>query len=211
MNRLMLDFETLDVADCPVILSMGAVVFNENGIVDCISEKIDQQSCLDLGCTISDSTLKWWEEQSAEAHKTAFGGKTNIGYAMGMLVGLFLKYECEEIWSAGALADIRWANNILIKLGMQKPWKYHKEMCFRTFRVIMPQIDFVKTGTAHNALDDAINQAKYWIKARHAATCTYFGVDVSCIDQPDMSCINLAAHYDENGLMTLSLVDGEKA
>lgn len=207
----MLDFETLDVADCPVILSMGAVVFNENGIVDCISEKIDQQSCLDLGCTISESTLKWWEEQSTEAHKAAFGGKTNIGYAMGMLVGLFSKYECEEIWSAGALADIRWANNILIKLNLEKPWKYHKEMCFRTFRKYMHQIDFEKSGTVHNALDDAINQAKYWIKVQNYKSCASISIDTSCIDQPDMSYINLAAHYDENGLMTLSLVDGEKA
>jgi hypothetical protein len=56
MNRLMLDFETLDVAECPVILSMGAV-FNEDGIVDCIFEKIDQQSCIDLGCTDFQSNL----------------------------------------------------------------------------------------------------------------------------------------------------------
>ena len=26
MNRLMIDFETLDIAECPVILSIGAVV-----------------------------------------------------------------------------------------------------------------------------------------------------------------------------------------
>ena len=38
MNRLMLDFETLDVAECPVILSMGVVVFNEDGIVDSFFE-----------------------------------------------------------------------------------------------------------------------------------------------------------------------------
>lgn len=164
MNRLMLDFETLDVAECPVILSMGVVVFNENGIIDCLVEKIDQHSCLDLGCTVSVDTLLWWEEQSDAAKKAAFGGTTNIGYAMGMLVDFYKKHECQEIWSAGALADIRWTNNILIKLKMEKPWKFYQEMCFRTFRVHMPSIDFIKTGTEHNALDDAINQARYWIE-----------------------------------------------
>lgn len=208
MNRLMLDFKTLDVAECPVILSMGAVVFNENEIVDCIYEKIDQQSCLELGCTISDDTIAWWDKQSEAAKTAAFGGTTNIGYAMGMLVDFYKKHDCEEIWSAGALTDIRWTNNILIKLGMEKPWKFYKEMCFRTFRIYMPQFDFEKSGTVHNALDDAINQAKYWITAYHYANCTFIGIDVSCIDQPSTS---LEVKFDENGKMTFSPVEGEKA
>ncbi|HGP3418193.1 TPA: 3'-5' exonuclease [Acinetobacter baumannii] len=209
MNRLMLDFETLDVGECPVILSMGAVVFNETGIVDCISEKIDQQSCLDLGCTISESTLAWWKEQSEEAHKAAFGGTTNIGYAMGMLVGLLMKHECTEIWSAGSLADIRWTNNILEKLQMKKPWKFYHEMCFRTFRVFMPQIEFEKTGTAHNALDDAINQARYWIEAtKQLKTILFQGMDLALIDDKDIS---IAVHFDENGKMSFYPVEGEKA
>ncbi|KQK46068.1 hypothetical protein AQ482_10715 [Acinetobacter baumannii] len=84
MNRLMLDFETLDVGECPVILSMGAVVFNENGIVDCISEKIDQQSCLDLGCTISERRLR--------------GGKNNQKKPIKLLLVeqpiLAMQWEC---------------------------------------------------------------------------------------------------------------------
>ncbi|WP_420002149.1 3'-5' exonuclease [Acinetobacter sp. LF10] len=164
MNRLMLDFETLDVAECPVILSMGVVVFNEDGIVDSFFEKIDQHSCLDLGCTVSVDTLLWWEEQSDTAKKSAFGGTTNIGYAMGMLVDLYKKYECEEIWSKGAIADIRWANNILDKLDMKKPWKFSREMCFRTYLKYSHKVDFQPSGEAHNALDDAINQARHWIE-----------------------------------------------
>ncbi|WP_336938960.1 3'-5' exonuclease [Acinetobacter modestus] len=163
MNRLMIDFETLDVAECPVILSMGAVVFNENGIVDCLVEKIDQHSCLDLGCTVSIDTALWWEEQSNEAKKAAFGGTTNIGYAMGMLVDFYNKHECQEIWSKGSLADIRWTNNILIKLNLKKPWKFSREMCFRTYLKYSPKVDFQPTGEAHNALDDAINQALQFI------------------------------------------------
>ncbi len=297
MNRLMLDFETLDVADCPVILSIGAVVFNENGIVDCISEKIDQQSCLDLGCTISDNTIAWWDKQSKQARDAAFGGKTNIGYAMGMLVDFYKKYKCNEIWSKGSVNDVLWANNILQKLGLQKPWKFSREMCFRTYLKYSPKVDFSPSGEAHNALDDAINQARHWItinkfmsdssdllikssffgselnkdtnelindfstalKAKlliaqekygftnnwlngdwetdcqaqlmeHiykgdpldvAAYCAFkwfhnwetsnaptIGIDVSCIDQPSTS---LEVKFDEDGSMTFSPVEGEKA
>ena len=177
MNRLMLDFETLDVAECPVILSMGAVVFNENGIIDCIYEKIDKQSCLDLGCTISQETVDWWEQQTEAARAAAFGGKTNIGYAMGMLVDLYKKHECEEIWSKGAIADIRWANNILDKLGLQKPWKFWEEMCFRTYLKYSPKVDFQPSGEAHNALDDATNQAKHWIEINNQR---YLNSDIFC-------------------------------
>lgn len=163
MNRLMLDFETLDVAECPVILSMGAVVFNENGIVDSFFEKIDQQSCIDIGFTVSVETLLWWEEQSDAAKKAAFGGTTDIRSAMGMLVDFYKKHECQEIWSKGALADIRWANNILIKLNLKKPWKFSREMCFRTYLKYSPKVDFRPVGEAHNAIDDAINQALQFI------------------------------------------------
>ena len=67
-------------------------------------------------------------------------------------------------WSKGAIADIRWANNILDKLDMKKPWKFSREMCFRTYLKYSHKVDFQPSGEAHNALDDAINQAKHWIE-----------------------------------------------
>lgn len=177
MNRLMLDFETLDVAECPVILSMGVVVFNEDGIVDSFFEKIDQQSCIDIGFTVSVDTLLWWDKQSDAARKAAFGGTTDIRSAMGMLVQMYIKHECGEIWSKGSIADIRWANNILDKLGLQKPWKFWEEMCFRTYLKYSPKVDFQPVGEAHNALDDATNQAKHWIEINNQR---YLNSDIFC-------------------------------
>lgn len=168
MNRLMLDFETLSLDECPVILSIGAVVFNENGFIECLSEKIDQQSCLNIGCTIGQDVIDWWDKQSDAAKMAAFGGTTNIGYAMGMLVELYNRHECEEIWSKGSLNDILWANNILKKCGLVKPWKFSREMCFRTFLKYSPKVEFTPEGEAHNALDDAINQAKHFIHIKQA-------------------------------------------
>lgn len=209
MNRLMIDFETLDIAECPVILSMGAVVFNENGIVDCLFEKIDQHSCLDLGCTVSIDTLLWWEKQSDTAKKAAFGGTTNIGYAMGMLVDFYKKHECGEIWSKGAIADIRWTNNILAKLNLKSPWNFWDEMCFRTYLKYSPKVDFQPVGEAHNALDDAINQAKHWIAInQNNVDSAFIGIDLAHPNQLDTS---LAVNFDKNGQMTFSPVKGEKA
>ncbi len=160
MNRLMLDFETLDVGECPVILSMGAVVFNDDGPVVSLFVKIDQQSCVSIGCTISQATLDWWGQQSNEALQNTFGGTAEINNAMLKLVQLYEDFECREIWSRGALADIRWANNILEKLNIDKPWKYWQEMCFRTFLKMSPTVDLEFSGTQHNALDDALHQVR---------------------------------------------------
>ena len=209
MNRLMIDFETLDVAECPVILSMGAVVFNENRIIATLYHKVDQQSCLDLGCTISESTIEWWSKQSEEAREAAFGGKLNIAVAIQDLVDLYKNNDCGEIWSRGALADIRWANNILDKLNIEKPWKFWEEMCFRTFLKYSPEFVFCPDGVKHNALDDAANQAKQWIEInRMVTTPNFIGIDVSSIDDTDVS---LKVNFDEKGTMSFSPAEGEKA
>lgn len=189
MNRLMLDFETLDVGECPVILSMGAVVFNDTDVLCGLDIKIDQQSCLEIGCTISEDTVAWWNQQSDEAKSAAFGGTTHIRIAMEQLIELYTKNECCEIWSRGALADIRWGNNILAKLGLAKPWKYYQEMCFRTYVKISPEpsINIAEIGKflKHNAFEDACYQAFQHIfieKTKH-----YIQVDFE----------NLQKRYDE--------------
>ena len=164
MNRLMLDFETLDIGECPVILSMGACVFNEDGIVDTLFEKINTSSCQVIGCTESLSTTLWWEKQSDEARNAAFGGDTNIGYAMGMLVDFYKKNNCKEIWSKGAIADIRWANNILNKLKIDQPWEFYQEMCFRTFLKMSQPIEIPSMVTSIMPWMMQFTRQKVWIQ-----------------------------------------------
>lgn len=163
MNKLMVDCETLDVGECPVILSIGAVVFNDSELVASFSAKISTASCELIGCTTSEETKKWWEQQSEEARSSAFGGTREINEVMLNLIRFYEGYECHEIWSRGSLADIRWINNILDKLEIDKPWKYYQEMCFRTLLKMAPDLIPGFSGTPHNALDDAINQAKQLI------------------------------------------------
>lgn len=169
-NKMMIDFETLDVANCPVILSMGIVIFDDKQIIDMYSEKISQESCLAIGCTISQETQDWWSRQSVEARWDAFGGTADIEIAMEQLTAMYTQYECIEIWSRGSLADIRWTNNILDKLGMDRPWKHWEEMCLRTLVKSVPKFDLKFKGEKHKALDDAIHQVEeyFYIKNMQA-------------------------------------------
>lgn len=65
------------------------------------------------------------------------------------------------IWSNGASFDIPILANAFRKAGMNVPWKFWNERCFRTVKSIYSDIKSPVTETAHNALDDAMNQLQH--------------------------------------------------
>lgn len=160
-NKLMIDCEALGIGERPAILSIGAVVFDDSQIHAYFDAGISTESTTDFD--VSQDTLDWWAEQSQVARQLAFSGTENIEDALIKLVNFYTQNECTEIWSKGALADIRWINNALDHFGIERPWKYYKEFCFRTLLKSVPQFEIPFHGIAHNALDDAIHQAKQFI------------------------------------------------
>ena len=164
-NKLMVDCETLDIGERPVLLSIGAVVFNDQQILHYFDAGISTESTTDFD--VSQDTLDLWSEQSLAAREQAFSGTENIKDALIRLVNFYTQHECTEIWSKGALADIRWINNALSHFDIDRPWKFYKEFCFRTLLKSVPQFEIPFTGTPHSALDDAIHQAKQFIHIKH--------------------------------------------
>lgn len=161
MKKLMVDCETLGIGERPVLLSIGAVVFNDQQILHYFDAGISTESTTDFD--VSQDTLDWWSEQSLAAREQAFSGTENIKDALIRLVNFYTQHECTEIWSKGALADIRWINNALDHFDIERPWKFYKEFCFRTLLKSVPQFEIPFTGTPHSALDDAVHQAKQFI------------------------------------------------
>ncbi|WP_151706795.1 3'-5' exonuclease [Acinetobacter sp. TUM15064] len=165
-NKLMVDCETLDIGERPVLLSIGAVVFNDQQIQDYFEYFINKETAISEGFTVSQSTLDWWDQQDPDARAYAFNGEGDIQEALKALVQFYELNECTEIWSKGSLADIRWINNALDYFGIERPWKYYKEFCFRTLLKSVPKFDMPFVGMPHNALDDAIHQAKQFIEIK---------------------------------------------
>lgn len=163
MKKLMIDCETLDIGERPVLLSIGAVVFDDTQIFEYFQIDIDIENSKKHGFTVSQSTLDWWNEQDPIAKNMAFSGKEKIDLALQKLVEFYSDNGCDEIWSKGALADIRWINNALDHFGIERPWKYYKEFCFRTLLKSSPRFEIPFAGIQHNALDDVIHQAKQFI------------------------------------------------
>lgn len=163
---LMVDCETLDVGERPVLLSIGAVVHDHEQIYNKFHVGIDAETAKVHGFTVSQSTLNWWDRQSDKARAAAFSGTYHIEMALKALVNFYKENECQEIWSKGSLADIRWINNALDHFDIAPPWKYSREFCFRTLLKTVPEFEMPFEGTEHNALDDAIHQAKQFIYIR---------------------------------------------
>ena len=165
---LMIDFETLDTVASAVILSIGAVRFNiDTGEIDDrgFYASITVESNLAMGRTISDSTLKWWMQQSPAAQAVFTEPKTTLELALGEFYEWFGPEDKDmRVWSNGADFDIPMLAHAARGFDWELPWKFWNHKCFRTLKGL-PAAKRAKSipppKTAHNALDDALAQATH--------------------------------------------------
>lgn len=172
--HVMMDLETLDTRPGAVILSIGAVVFDyKNDLLGAeFHQIINVDSSVKAGCTISESTQKWWSEQSDEAKKTLNDAKEGKGKDLKDALNGFGHYL--DLLGAPPSKICLWGNgsdfdNVLLiaayeKAGMTPPWKFYNNRCYRTLKSLKPGIKLVREGTYHNALDDAKTQARHAIQ-----------------------------------------------
>ncbi len=159
--QCMIDLETLDTTPWSVILSIGACKFSQKGIINHFYVNVDPQSCLDIGMSKSAETEAWWAQQSEEARSALEVDRVPIIEALQRFADWYGGYSIPT-WGNGSNFD-----NIILttayKLGgMQAPWNFWHDRCFRTIRSLSTK-QLVVDGTKHNAKDDAIAQAQFLI------------------------------------------------
>lgn len=164
--NVMLDLETLDTAPTSVILSIGLVAFNQQGITKELYLVPNLQDQIDMGRTISASTLRWWLGQSDQAKRVFQDpNELSVQNTSMLFTGFFEGLGKDvEVWSHGANFDVPMIEDFLRKLKMPFPWTYNRVRCFRTFcneRKRIYRANKNPNGTPHNALDDARNQANH--------------------------------------------------
>lgn len=159
-NNIMLDLETLSTASNAVIVSIGAVKFDEKDIDNAgFYAVLEQKEQLALGRDVSTSTLAWWMQQSEEARAVFKAPKVAVNDALDQF-----RDFCGDnpiIWGNGSDFDNVVLGSLYDKIGGTRPWSYNSSRCFRTIKNLLQ----VKTlpgrqGTFHNALHDAIYQAQ---------------------------------------------------
>jgi len=166
-QNVMIDLETLGKRSNAVIIAIGAVVFDEEGIeVDDFYINVDPQSCIDIGMKMDASTVMWWMQQSDEARAVFKKPGFPIQRAL-MKLSFWLTNHTpvdRRVWGNGSTFDNVILTNAHHLSNMQPAWKYSKDRCYRTLKALLPNIEHERNGIHHNALDDARYQAEHCIK-----------------------------------------------
>lgn len=158
----MIDLETLGVRPGSAILTIGAVRFNSTGLKDEFYARIDAKSCVDCGLQIDVSTVMWWLQQGDEARKAL----VQPGRLLKDVLQDFASWSAEPdtLWGNGASFDNSLLSEAYLLSGIPQPWKFWNDRCYRTLKGVFPEVPFQRTGTHHNALDDAKSQALHLIE-----------------------------------------------
>jgi hypothetical protein len=165
---VMIDMETLATGTQPVMLTIGACKFDPFGDevkrseMEVLYIRLDIDSQVAVGRDVNDDTIDWWGRQTPEAQEEALGDGTpdNPRYTLAEAMDQLYKFcwGAKRVWSNGSVADIIWAESAFKQVERANPWKFWEIRDVRTaFDLgINPNMPPV---TAHNALEDAINQA----------------------------------------------------
>jgi hypothetical protein len=155
MKRVMVDIETLGLEPGAAIVSIGAVEFGPDGLGDEFVGDIDLESCQDAGLEIDASTVQWWLDQDDTAQEQLQGGET----LATVLAGFNAWYDSDEIWANSPSFDCEHLERAYEAVGLDEPWDFRDERCFRTLRALGVDARVSRDGTEHDALDDARYQA----------------------------------------------------
>lgn len=161
MPNVMLDLETLDNTPSSVVLSLGAVCDADPSNTFHMHLELEPQT--DVGCTISTSTVMWWLGQN-ETARADQANATRVHpqdalHAFADWLGQFedTKQNPLLMWGNGASFDVPIVRHEAMKFGVQMPWKFWNERCYRTLKNLFPNIK-APSKNQHTALGDALNQ-----------------------------------------------------
>jgi hypothetical protein len=163
MKHVMHDLETLSLKPNAVIVSLGAVIFTADGTLDTFYQPI---SLYQPDRHIDHSTITWWMGQPLEAREVFFAkDRGTLGTVLSMYAEFLYMHGVDGgVWANGADFDNVVLTDAYQYCDMTTPWHYTKSRCFRTIRALYPEIQSMFVGTQHNALADAMHQAKHLLK-----------------------------------------------
>lgn len=158
-KHVMLDLETMSTGDDAVLTGIGAVEFNietgERGRE--FYEKVDIQSCLDLGMTVDGSTIYWWLEQSEAARMELIRDRKSIQQVLFKMSHWFAACHPNfQIWGNGKSFDLPKLRTAFTKVSQSTPWHYYNERDVRTMVMLRPGVkDSIPfKGIKHHAISD---------------------------------------------------------
>lgn len=167
-THAMLDLETLSTSPDAAIADIGVVLFDvaSSTLGPTWTAAINLDSAVRTGGRMDTDTVMWWMQQDKEPRmRIARGGGLPIETALEELATWLEQRTVEpEIWSNGANFDGVILRQAYERVGIECPWAWWNERCYRTVAKLYPEIQIERRGTKHIALDDAIDQARHLVK-----------------------------------------------
>lgn len=173
--HVMVDLETMGKKHNAPIVAIGAVVFDPatGSIGESFYKVVCLESSVNWGAVIDPSTVIWWLRQSSEA-RSAIVNDDAIPLQDALLQ--FREFVSDnvaggskkaQVWGNGASFDNSILRSSYDCIAEDYPWEYWNDRDVRTMVKLGQAISFdPKTtipfeGSRHNALADAIHQARY--------------------------------------------------
>ncbi|EOI5838980.1 3'-5' exoribonuclease [Klebsiella pneumoniae] len=173
--HVMVDLETMGKKHNAPIVAIGAVVFDPatGSIGESFYKVVCLESSVNWGAVIDPSTVIWWLRQSSEA-RSAIVNDDAIPLQDALLQ--FREFVSDnvaggskkaQVWGNGASFDNSILRSSYDCIAEDYPWEYWNDRDVRTMVELGQAISFdPKTtipfeGSRHNALADAIHQARY--------------------------------------------------
>ena len=166
-NHVMLDLERMGTASDAPIIAIGAVAFNEQGVIagaDFYSQ-VSLHSAIAAGARIDTATVIWWMKQSDDARSKFFDNEAapQLFDALTEFSEWFRTVNGRQLWGNGAASDNAILSNVYRSVNLPQPWKFWDNRCYRTIKSLYNFIPMERVGTHHNALDDAKSQAAHLV------------------------------------------------
>lgn len=178
----MIDLETLGLGPAPVIVQIGAVIFDPRAMTDADAIKagsefvrpVDPKSCVEAGLKMDPSTVVWWLQQSHEAIRSVFDPAQTPWTLDGALCEFSnwcRSHGVTKLWSHGAASDFPWLEAAYRAVGLAMPVNHRAPRDTRTLFDLAEEIGWSydhieRHGVHHDALADAIFQARCVASAR---------------------------------------------
>lgn len=168
-THVMHDIETFSTANNPVITALGAVKFNAEGIIDRFEIGIDPADCQRVGLVMDAGAVMFWlSDKQAEARKYLLEmGRIDLFSALDGYSNWLAetpKDNLEAAWANGATFDHIKLESAYRAVGLDFPFSYKRQLCYRTVSRLFPDVEFKRSGIHHGALDDAVSQAEHMIE-----------------------------------------------
>jgi exodeoxyribonuclease VIII len=174
MHDVMIDLETMSTRPNAAIVAIGAVEFDIKSLSTgrAFYRVVDLDSSIRSGGEVDADTILWWLRQSEPARLALLQDTEHISTVLVAFSTWIresgLESDAIRVWGNGSDFDNVILASAYRRWNITLPWKFFNNRCFRTFKSIHHDIKTERVGTAHNALDDAMHQARHLLAIESA-------------------------------------------